>query len=95
MAYDRQPYGEEWAKICKCEDEQQQAMMLREYICSLQDKIRELEREKKEKAIARKDVNSFIETIMKTDVMKDWLREHDSKEYHMYHQDWSGLQGGA
>jgi tryptophanase len=70
-------------------------MMLREYICSLQDKIRELEREKKEKAIARKDVNSFIETIMKTDIMKDWLREHDSKEYRMYHQDWSGLQNGA
>ena len=95
MAYDRQPYGEEWVKICKCEDEQEQAMMLREYICSLQDKIRKLEREKKEIAIARKDVDNFIKTIMGTDVMKAWLCEHDLREYHRYHQDWSGLQGGA
>ena len=45
MAWDIQPQGEEWRKFCECQDEKQQGVMLRAYVCSLQNRIKELKKQ--------------------------------------------------
>ena len=94
MTYDKEPTGERWQEIVQCQDEIIQGRKLREYVSSLQDRISELESELEESKKTRQDNIQLRNLILKSDIFKKWLEEHDRNIYHDCYADWSGLQGG-
>ena len=91
MAYERIPSGAEWIEICETEDEVEQNRKLRNYICDLQERIRDLEQQE----ALQKDIDNLVSLILKSNIFKEYMRKHDRDVVANEHRDWSGLQGGV